>query len=71
MTAAVALLTYLWHYLTARTIYDDLVRPLAHGNLSVAVLVACVGAVGFAAGRLTAPTGRGAGSVASPTRRRS
>ena len=46
-------ITYLWHYLIARTIYDDLVRPLAHGNLSVALLVACAAAVGFAAGRHT------------------
>jgi hypothetical protein len=61
---AVALLTYLWHYLIARTIYDDLVRPLAHGNVSVALLVACVAAVGFAVGRRTRdrPAGR-------PTRR--
>jgi hypothetical protein len=50
---AVALLTYLWHYLIARAIYDDLVRPLAHGNLSVAVLLACAGAVGYALGRST------------------
>jgi hypothetical protein len=50
---AVALLTYLWHYLIARTIYDDLVRPLARGNVSVALLLACVGAVGFAVGRST------------------
>ena len=52
-TTAVALLTYLWHYLIARTIYDDLVRPLAHGNLSVGLLVLCVATVAFVAGRLT------------------
>jgi hypothetical protein len=24
--------TYLWHYIVVRLIYDELVRPLAHGS---------------------------------------
>jgi cation transport ATPase len=50
---AVALLTYVWHYLIARTIYDQLVRPIEHGNFSVVLLVACAAAVAFAVGRVT------------------
>jgi hypothetical protein len=50
---AVALLTYVWHYLIARTIYEQLIRPIERGNFSVVLLVACAAAVAFAAGRLT------------------
>ena len=53
MSAATALLTYLWHYLVARTIYDQLVRPLAHGHLPGAVPVVGVAAAAFVLGRLT------------------
>jgi len=34
------LVTYLWHYLFARLLYDDFVRSLARGRAS-AVLLAC------------------------------
>ena len=34
------LITYVWHYLLARLLYDDFVRPLARGRAS-AVLLAC------------------------------
>jgi len=51
---AITLLTYLWHYLAARTIYDRLVRPVAHGDFAVALLMLCAGAVGFALARMTA-----------------
>jgi hypothetical protein len=37
MSAAAMFVTYLWHYLVARLMYDDLVRPLAHGHASVAL----------------------------------
>ena len=49
----VTLVTYLWHYLLARMIYDQLLRPLSHGHATVAVLVACVGATSFLIGRWT------------------
>ena len=50
---AVALLTYLWHYLLARTLYDQLLRPLIHGRAPTALVIVCVAAAGFAVGRLT------------------
>ncbi len=41
MTApASAWLTYLWHYMLARLLYDELVRPLLHGRVPIALLVA-------------------------------
>lgn len=44
---------YLWHYLLARMIYDQLVRPLEHGNASALMLATWVAVVAFALGRLT------------------
>jgi hypothetical protein len=40
-------LAYLWHYIVARLIYDDLVRPLTRsaGALALLTLVAVGGAV--------------------------
>ncbi|MDQ6819299.1 MAG: hypothetical protein M3076_02990 [Actinomycetota bacterium] len=32
MSEGIALLTYLWHYLVARLLYDDLLRPLLGGD---------------------------------------
>ena len=43
--------TYLWHYMLARLLYDELVRPLAHGRVSTALLIAVVAVLGFAAAR--------------------
>jgi hypothetical protein len=52
MTAdAVTLLTYLLHYLVARMIYDQLVRPLTHGDPAGAALLVCVALGAFLAGR--------------------
>ena len=48
---AVSLLTYLWHYLVVRMLYDHLLRPLGHGDAAGIVLLACVAAVAFAIGR--------------------
>ena len=48
---ATAFVTYLWHYLAARLVYDELVRPLAHGHVpSALVLAAAAGGAGFALG---------------------
>jgi len=52
---AVTFLTYLWHYVLARLLYDDLVRPLAHGDLSVGLLVATGAGLGYALGRRSRP----------------
>ena len=53
MTLATAFLTYLWHYLFARTIYDQLLRPLLHGHAPAALAIALVALVAFALGRMT------------------
>ena len=53
MTEAVSLLTYVWHYLVARMLYDQVVRPLAHGDPAGVLLLACVAAGGFLLGRRT------------------
>jgi hypothetical protein len=38
-----SLLTYVWHYLLARLLYDDLIRPLQHGGVAaLAGAIACV-----------------------------
>jgi MprA protease rhombosortase-interaction domain-containing protein len=39
-----AFLTYLWHYMVGRLIYEELVR----GHVPAAVLVVAAGLVGFA-----------------------
>lgn len=49
----VALLTYLWHYLFARLLYDHLVRPVAHGDASGLVLLVGVALIAFLLGRRT------------------
>jgi hypothetical protein len=53
MTApASALVTYLWHYVLARLLYDDLVRPLSRGHVpTTLLLVAIAAAVAFGLGR--------------------
>jgi hypothetical protein len=65
---AVALFTYVWHYLVARMIYDHLVRPLAHGDLAGIALAGCVAAVAFAAGRYTAVGSRRSARFGSRSR---
>jgi hypothetical protein len=45
MSIATTLFTYLWHYLFARLLYDDLVRPLAGGRLLALVPLAAIVAV--------------------------
>jgi hypothetical protein len=38
--------TYLWHYVLARLVYDSLVRPIAHGEgVTVLLAIATVCAV--------------------------
>jgi MYXO-CTERM domain-containing protein len=43
MTPATAFLTYLWHYMAARFLYDEVVRRHVAG----ALLLAAVAVVGF------------------------
>lgn len=49
--SAVTFVTYLWHYLLARLVYDQLLRPLIHGHPSAALFTCCVGVLAFLAGR--------------------
>ena len=51
-------ITYLWHYLAARTIYDELLRPLTRGHPGLLILLALLVAGAFALGRRTAPRSR-------------
>mgnify|MGYP001441072037 CR=1 FL=1 len=53
ITGSVTLITYVWHYLFARTIYDQLLRPLLHGNISGVLLLGCVATGAFLLGRWT------------------
>jgi hypothetical protein len=49
---SVTFLTYLWHYTAARLLFDDFVRPLAHGSrAAVIVAIGCAGVAGFLFGR--------------------
>lgn len=52
MSAATTFVTYVWHYLIARTLYDQVLRPLIHGR-ACAVLVLVLVAAAFAVGRFT------------------
>jgi hypothetical protein len=51
--SAVTLITYVLHYLLARVLYEQLLRPLIHGDASSLVLLGCVAATGFLIGRWT------------------
>jgi hypothetical protein len=51
--SAMALLTYVWHYVVARMLYDHLIQPLGRGDVAGLVLLACVAALAFAVGRRT------------------
>jgi hypothetical protein len=53
---ATAFVTYLWHYMVARLVYDDLVHPLSRGQVPITFLVTTV-AVGVVFG-LTRRGGR-------------
>jgi hypothetical protein len=49
-SAAIPFITYLWHYLVARLLYDHLVRPLIHSRVSVLALVCAIALAAFAFG---------------------
>jgi len=61
-TTALTLITYVWHYLVARLAYDELVRPLIHGQVPWAPLICVVAAgaflIGWRVGRRPAPPRR-------------
>jgi hypothetical protein len=45
ITAATTLLVYLWRYLVARLVYDDLLRPLLHGHPDGVIFAAAAAAI--------------------------
>lgn len=50
LSIATTLFTYIWHYVVARLLYDELIRPLADGRLYALVpLAALVVVVALAA----------------------
>ena len=53
-----AFLSYLWHYLAARAIYDSLLRPLIGGHPTQLIGVGLVAAGAFLIGRRSARGGR-------------
>ena len=67
-TSGVTLITYLWHYLLARTVYDQMLRPLIHGHPGSALPICCVAIAGFAVGRWSGRR-RSARAVEPPRRR--
>jgi len=50
---AVTLLTYVWHYLVARLLYDQLLRPALRGQVIVPALICGAAVAAFVAGRWT------------------
>jgi hypothetical protein len=54
---SVTFLTYLWHYLAARAIYDYFLRPLVRGHPMPLVLLLLFAAFAFLLGRWST-TGR-------------
>ena len=53
MITATAFLTYLWHYVVARAIYDQLLRPVIHGRGSSMLAFALLAVVAFLLGRIS------------------
>jgi hypothetical protein len=61
-TGSVTLITYVWHYLFARTIYEQLLRPLLHGNVSGVLLLGCLATGAFLLGHWIGRRGARRGS---------
>jgi hypothetical protein len=51
--AATTFLTYLWHYVLARLLYDQLLRPLMQGHAAGLPALAGVATIAFVLGRST------------------
>ena len=68
IVTATSLIVYVWHYLVARLLYDDLIRPLAERGVGGAAVVgACALGVGLLVARAR---GRGVRGRSSEGRRR-
>ena len=44
-------ITYLWHYLAARAIYDELLRPVTRGHPGVLIVLGLLVGGAFVLGR--------------------
>jgi peptidoglycan/LPS O-acetylase OafA/YrhL len=66
---AITFITYLWHYLVARVIYDEVVRPLLRGDASGILLIGCVAVAGFLVGAWRERRSRTRAARRSATRR--
>ncbi len=44
-------ISYLWHYLSARAIYDELLRPVTRGHPGVLIVLGLLVVGAFALGR--------------------
>jgi hypothetical protein len=51
IAATIDLVTYVWHYVLARMLYDQLARPLLRGRMSELLLVLAVAVTAFLVGR--------------------
>ncbi len=51
MSLATPFVTYLWHYLVARLLYDELIRPLLAGRVLALVPLAAIVALSVLAYR--------------------
>ena len=48
--AAVTFVTYVWHYVVARLLYDHLVRPLLQGRVTAIAMICAIAVAAFAIG---------------------
>jgi len=46
--------TYLWHYLAARAVYDELLAPVTRGHPASLLLLVLIAAAAFLLGRRSA-----------------
>ena len=51
-------ISYLWHYLAARTIYDELLIPVTRGHPGVLIVLGLLVVGAFALGRRSVPRSR-------------
>jgi len=50
-TVASALLLYLWHYLVARFLFDEVLGGVLHSRAAMLLALVCAGAGGYWVGR--------------------
>lgn len=48
---SVAFVSYLWHYLAAREIYDEVLAPISRGHIGGLLMIVLIAVASFALGR--------------------